>query len=93
MVYIVNNDLHIVTEKKMIGTSDTIIEILFPSTNDNDKIRQKAVCEQFGVKKFWILILLIFMSINLFLLFSNRTCGNLRKNEYRLSSPFLLHPH
>lgn len=54
MVYISNNDLHIVTEKKMVGASDTIIEILFPSTSDNDKICKKAVYEQFGVKKFWI---------------------------------------
>lgn len=54
IVYIANENLHIVTEKKIIGTPDIIIEILSPSTSYNDKIRKKALYERFGVKEYWI---------------------------------------
>ncbi|MFE8696521.1 Uma2 family endonuclease [Cytobacillus sp. FJAT-53684] len=54
IVYISNENLHIVTEKKIIGAPDIIVEILSPSTSDNDKIRKKAVYERYGVKEYWI---------------------------------------
>lgn len=54
VVYITNENLHIVTEKKIIGAPDIIIEILSPSTSYNDKIRKKRVYERFGVKEYWI---------------------------------------
>lgn len=54
VVYIANENLHIVTEKKIIGAPDIIIEILSPSTSYNDKIRKKALYERFGVKEYWI---------------------------------------
>ncbi|MBS4209477.1 Uma2 family endonuclease [Bacillus sp. FJAT-50079] len=54
LIYIANDNLHIVTEKKVIGAPDLIIEILSPSTSNNDKIHKKAVYERFGVKEYWI---------------------------------------
>lgn len=54
VVYISNDNMHIVTEKKIIGAPDIIVEVLSPSTSDNDKIRKKAVYERFGVKEYWI---------------------------------------
>ncbi|MDZ5471981.1 Uma2 family endonuclease [Bacillus sp. 31A1R] len=54
IIYITNENLHIVTEKKIMGAPDIIIEILSPSTSNNDKIRKKAVYERFGVKEYWI---------------------------------------
>lgn len=54
VVYITNENLHIVTEKKIIGAPDIIIEILSPSTSYNDKIRKKRVYERFCVKEYWI---------------------------------------
>lgn len=54
IIYIANENLDIVTEKKIIGAPDIIVEILSPSTSYNDKIRKKAVYERFGVKEYWI---------------------------------------
>ena len=54
IIYICNDNLGIVTEKKIIGAPDIIIEILSPSTSYNDKIRKKAIYERFGVKEYWI---------------------------------------
>lgn len=54
IIYIANENLNIVTEKKIIGAPDIIVEILSPSTSYNDKIRKKAVYERFGVKEYWI---------------------------------------
>lgn len=54
VIYIANENLDIVTEKKILGAPDLIIEILSPSTSYNDKIRKKAVYERFGVKEYWI---------------------------------------
>lgn len=54
IIYISNKNLDIVTEKKIIGPPDIIIEILSPSTSYNDKIRKKAVYEKFKVKEYWI---------------------------------------
>lgn len=54
IIYIANENLDIVTEKKIIGAPDIIVEILSPSTSHNDKIRKKAVYERFGVKEYWI---------------------------------------
>lgn len=54
IVYIANKNLSIITEKKIIGSPDIIIEILSPSTSDNDKIRKKRIYEQFGVREYWI---------------------------------------
>ena len=54
VVYITNENLHIVTEKKIIGAPDIIIEILSPNTSYNDKIRKKRVYERFAVKEYWI---------------------------------------
>ncbi len=54
LIFIANENLHIVTEKKIIGAPDIIVEILSPSTSNNDKIRKKNVYERFGVKEYWI---------------------------------------
>ncbi|WP_458411864.1 Uma2 family endonuclease [Schinkia sp. CFF1] len=54
VIYVANENLHIVTEKKILGAPDIIIEILSPSTSYNDKIRKKALYERFGVKEYWI---------------------------------------
>jgi Uma2 family endonuclease len=53
VIFIANENLHII--KKFIeGTPDLVVEILSPSTSQNDKVRKKAQYERFGVKEFWV---------------------------------------
>jgi Uma2 family endonuclease len=52
--YISNENYEILTALNIKGAPDLIIEILSPSSVDNDRIYKKLVYEKFGVKEYWI---------------------------------------
>jgi Uma2 family endonuclease len=54
ILYISNKNFQILTELNIKGAPDLIIEILSPSTIENDRIYKKLVYEKFGVKEYWI---------------------------------------
>ncbi|HEX7056838.1 MAG TPA: Uma2 family endonuclease [Bacilli bacterium] len=54
LVYILHENGEIIKEKRIEGAPDLVLEILSPSTGQNDKIRKKRQYERFGVKEFWI---------------------------------------
>jgi len=54
ILYISNENLEILTTLNIKGAPDLIIEILSPSTIENDRIYKKLVYEKFGVKEYWI---------------------------------------
>lgn len=54
IIFITNENLHIIHEQKIMGAPDLVVEILSPSTGNNDKIRKKAIYERFGVQEYWI---------------------------------------
>ncbi|MFC4617583.1 Uma2 family endonuclease [Camelliibacillus cellulosilyticus] len=55
LVFISNENLTIIKEKRIEGAPDLVAEILSPSTSINDKIRKKKQYERFGVKEYWII--------------------------------------
>jgi Uma2 family endonuclease len=52
--YISNENHEILTALNIKGAPDLIIEIISPSTIENDRIYKKLVYEKFGVKEYWI---------------------------------------
>jgi len=52
--HIANENYEILTALNIKGAPDLIIEILSPSTVENDRIYKKLVYEKFGVKEYWI---------------------------------------
>jgi len=54
ILYISNQNIEILTALNVKGAPDLIIEILSPSTIENDRIYKKLVYEKFGVKEYWI---------------------------------------
>lgn len=54
LVYILHENDHIIKEKRIEGAPDLVLEILSPSTSQNDKIHKKKQYERFGVKEYWI---------------------------------------
>jgi len=54
IIYISRENFEILTELNVKGAPDLIIEILSPSTIENDRIYKKLVYEKFGVKEYWI---------------------------------------
>lgn len=54
ILYISNENLEILTALNIKGAPDLIIEILSPSSIENDRIYKKLVYERFGVKEYWI---------------------------------------
>jgi len=44
----------IIKEKRIEGAPNLVVEILSPSTSQNDKIRKKRQYERFGVEEYWI---------------------------------------
>jgi Uma2 family endonuclease len=53
VIFISNENLHII-KKFIVGAPDLVVEILSPSTSQNDKVRKKAQYERFGVKEYWV---------------------------------------
>lgn len=54
VVFILNENLHIVKKQRIEGTPDLLVEILSPGTGKHDRIRKKALYEAFGVNEYWI---------------------------------------
>jgi Uma2 family endonuclease len=54
IIFISNDNLHIIKPKRIEGTPDLVVEILSPSTSKNDRQGKKSVYERFGVKEYWI---------------------------------------
>ena len=54
IIYISRENFEILAELNIKGAPDLIIEILSPSSIENDRIFKKLVYEKFGVKEYWI---------------------------------------
>lgn len=54
ILFISNQNFHIITEKNIKGTPDLIIEIISPSTGYYDLIAKQELYEKFGVKEYWL---------------------------------------
>lgn len=54
LIFISNENSHIIVNRKIVGVPDLLVEILSPSTGSHDKIRKKSLYERFGVKEYWI---------------------------------------
>lgn len=54
ILFISNNRKNIITEEKIIGAPDLVIEILSPSTAYYDLVHKKKVYESAGVLEYWI---------------------------------------
>lgn len=54
LVFVANENLHLVEEKGLIGTPDIVIEILSPSISHIDLGEKRDVYENYGVKEYFI---------------------------------------
>jgi Uma2 family endonuclease len=54
VIFISNENSHIVQNQKIEGSPDLLVEILSPSTSKKDKIVKKELYERFGIKEYWI---------------------------------------
>jgi Uma2 family endonuclease len=54
LIFVSNENSDIIMDQYIEGSPDLVVEILSPSTSQNDKIRKKALYERFGVKEYWI---------------------------------------
>lgn len=54
IIFICNENLHIIRDGWVKGVPDLLVEILSPSNGKHDLIRKKALYERFGVKEYWI---------------------------------------
>ena len=54
IIFISNDNLEIITEDNVQGSPDLLIEILSPSSQDNDRNKKKVIYETYGVKEYWI---------------------------------------
>jgi len=54
ILFILNENLNIITEKNIKGVPDLIIEIISPATGYYDLSGKKDLYEKFGVQEYWI---------------------------------------
>lgn len=54
LIFISNENSNIIKETRIEGAPDLVVEILSKSTSKNDKIYKKAQYERLGVKEYWI---------------------------------------
>lgn len=54
IIFIRNENFHIIKNERIEGTPDLLVEILSPSSGSHDRIRKKALYETFGVNEYWI---------------------------------------
>lgn len=55
IIFIANENRHIIRDGYIYGAPDLLVEILSQSTGRKDKTIKKAMFEQFGVKEYWII--------------------------------------
>lgn len=54
ILFILKENMNIITEDNIQGAPDIVIEILSPSTGYYDLVAKKEIYETFGVKEYWI---------------------------------------
>jgi Uma2 family endonuclease len=54
LLFISNENLSVITEKRIEGAPDWVCEILSPSTRKNDLTVKKELYQAHGVKEYWI---------------------------------------
>ena len=54
IVFISNNNLHLIEEKGLVGVPDIVIEILSPTTAQYDEGDKRETYEKYGVKEYFI---------------------------------------
>jgi len=54
LIFISKENYQILTDLNIQGAPDLLVEILSPSTKENDRIFKKHIYEKFGVKEYWI---------------------------------------
>ncbi len=54
IIFIANENLHLVEEKGLVGAPDMVVEILSPATAHIDKGKKRDVYEQYGVKEYFM---------------------------------------
>ena len=54
LIFIANENRHIIRDGYIYGAPDLLVEILSQSTGRKDKTVKKAMYEQFGVKEYWL---------------------------------------
>ncbi len=54
IIFIRNENLHIIKDGFVKGVPDLLVEILSPSNGKHDLFRKKALYERFGVLEYWI---------------------------------------
>ena len=54
ILFISNNQRHIITEAYISGAPDLVVEILSPSTADRDRQSKLDLYDRFGVREYWI---------------------------------------
>jgi Uma2 family endonuclease len=54
IIFISNNNLHIIKDGKVKGAPDMVVEVLSKGTEEQDRVKKKAVYEKAGVKEYFI---------------------------------------
>ncbi|HEY0828533.1 MAG TPA: Uma2 family endonuclease [Bacilli bacterium] len=54
IIFIRNDNLHIIRDGWVKGIPDLLVEVLSPSTGKHDLFHKKTLYERFGVKEYWI---------------------------------------
>lgn len=54
LIYISKERLNIITEQKVVGAPDLVVEVLSPATGYYDLTKKRRVYQSYGVKEYWI---------------------------------------
>ncbi len=54
LIVVLNDSAARITPSRVIGAPDMLIEVLSPSTAQNDRTLKKAVYERSGVREYWV---------------------------------------
>jgi Uma2 family endonuclease len=55
LVFVANQNRHIITDDGIIGIPDLVVEIISPSSVLRDRVDKKNIYEKLGVKEYWII--------------------------------------
>ena len=55
LIFVSNERAHIVTEDNVRGAPDLVVEILSPSTADQDRTVKRDLYARYGVSEFWLI--------------------------------------
>lgn len=54
IIFIANENMHIIRNKQIYGVPDLLVEILSPGSGKHDKFRKRNLYEEFQVREYWI---------------------------------------